>query len=281
MTFLAATGYASVDYVVGLAGQIAGDQTTLISRRDSNGWPRAGGCPAYVASAAARAGQKACAVCWVGDDEAGKGYKRELMSNGVGIEGIATMPGRPSPTAILAYQPDRSCACLFDPALSGEEALNAQQRKILREASHICITVGPPHLIREILSSRTGRSRLYWVLKRDLHAYPSDLRDAISGQADVIFCNESERDLIGRISKNTIIVQTRGENRIVVRIGDQESGIRITPLKAQDTTGAGDTLAGGFIAAEMAAVADPAQALRLGIRSARNLLVERMRQSEA
>ncbi|MDE0114581.1 MAG: PfkB family carbohydrate kinase [Albidovulum sp.] len=276
MKSLAATGYASVDYVVGLAGRIAGDRTTLINRRDSNAWPRAGGCPAYVAMAAASAGQKAHAVCWVGDDEAGLGYRRELMSKCVGIEGIATMAGRASPTAVLAYQPDQSCACLFDPVFSGEETLNAPQRNILRHASHICITVGPPHLIREILDSRSDQSRLYWVLKHDLHAYPSDLRNAISGQADVIFCNASERDLIGRISGNTIIVQTRGENHIILQIGDHQSGMRISPLRAHDTTGAGDTLAGGFIAAEMAAIADPAQALRLGVQSARNLLERRM-----
>lgn len=276
MKFLAATGYASVDHVVGVAGRIASDRTTLINWRDPDAWPRAGGCPSYVAAAAARAGQKAHAVCWIGGDAAGHRFKRELKSQGVDVEGVATVAGRPSPTAILAYQPDGGCACLFDPAFPGEERLSAGQRRILRKASHVCITAGPPHLTEDILDCRADRARLYWVLKRDLHAFPSALRDEICRRADVIFCNESERDLIGRTSRDAIIVQTGGENGVIVRMGERQASEPVAWLEILDTTGAGDTLAGGFIAAEMAANASPIDALRRGILSARSLLMARM-----
>ncbi|MCY4139593.1 MAG: PfkB family carbohydrate kinase [Rhodobacteraceae bacterium] len=276
MTSLAATGYASIDYVVGLEGEIVADQTTLVSHRDPAAWPRAGGCPVYVAAAAAAAGRKAHAICWVGDDAAGDGFKQELVSKGVEIDGVATMAGRCSPTAILAYQSDRGCACLFDPVFPGEERLDTRQEWILRDATHICITAGPPHLMTEILRFRGERVRLYWVLKRDLHAFPAALCDELSSQADVIFCNASERDLVGRTARDTVIVQTGNEDRITLETGYRRDIVEIERLDVSDTTGAGDTLAGGFIAAAMASNADPIDALRLGMQSARRLLKARM-----
>lgn len=276
MTYLAVTGYASIDYVVGLASRIMDDQTTLISSRDPATWPRAGGCPTYVAAAAVHSGQEAHAVCWVGDDEAGHEFKQELASKGVGIEGVATLAGRCSPTAILAHQPDQRCACLFDPSFPGEEQLNARQARILSDASHICVTAGPPHLLEDILRCRADRARLYWVLKRDLHAFPAALRDALSRQANVVFCNSAERDLIGQTARDTIIVETGGEHGGKVQTGDLRETVEVERLEISDATGAGDTLAGGFIAAEMASRAAPVEALRKGLSSTWDLLVARM-----
>ncbi len=279
MTSLAATGYASVDYVVGLAGQIAGNQTTRIDSRDPAAWPRVGGCPSYVAAAAARAGQAARAICWVGADPMGQDYKRELASKGVGVEGVATVAGRRSPTAILAYQPDRTCVCLFDPAFAGDERLSPRQAKILREASHVCVSVGPPQLIGEILRCRARDSRLYWILKRDLHSYSDAARDELCSHADVIFCNASERGLIGPATRDKIIVQTRGEEGIIVQTAEQRETVPVERLEIVDTTGAGDTLAGGYIAAEMSMNVDPVTAVRHGMQSARSLLTARLPES--
>ena len=276
MTSLAVSGYASIDYVVGLSGRIVGDRTTLINSRDPAAWPRAGGCPTYVAGAAARAGEEAHAVSWVGGDKAGEMFRREVAAKGIGIEGIGAMEGRRSPVAILAYQPDRSCACLFDPAFAGEERLSASQERILRSASHLCVTAGPPHLAGAILRLGAGRIRLYWVLKRDCHAFPPALCEELSGRSDVIFCNAGERDLVGRTGSGAIIVQTGGKRGIVIETADGCETVEVESLEIADATGAGDTLAGGFIAAEMASSAGPVEALKKGMASARELLVSRM-----
>ena len=276
MTSLAVSGYASIDYVVGLAGRIAGDQTTLINSRDPATWPRAGGCPTYVAGAVARAGEEAHAVTWVGDDKAGEMFRRELAAKGVGTEGVGSMDGRRSPVAVLAYQPDRSCVCLFDPVFAGEERLNTSQKEILRQASHLCVTAGPPHLAASILRHGSGQVRFYWVLKRDCHAFPLALCEELSGRADVIFCNAGERDLIGRTGRGAIIVRTGGEGGIAIEAADRVETVEVQRLEIADATGAGDTLAGGFIAAEMASNAGPVEALRNGIESAQALLASRM-----
>lgn len=276
MTSLAVSGYASIDYVVGLADRIVGDRTALITSRDPAYWPRAGGCPTYVAAAAVDAGAEAHAISWVGDDKLGKMFIREVAAKGIGINGIGIMEGCHSPVAILAHQPDRSCACLFDPALTDEERLDESQERILQEASHLCISVGPPHLADAILRLGSGRVRLYWVLKGDCHAFPPVLCEELSGRADVIFCNAAERDLIGRTRRGTIIVQTGGDEGVVIETEGRCETMEVERLEIADTTGAGDTLAGGFIAAEMASNASPAEALRKGLSSVHRLLSSRL-----
>ena len=276
MNALVVTGYASLDYVIGLSGQIAGDRTTLVEHRDPDAWPRLGGCPAYVAKAAVNAGQTAYAVSWVGGTDEGKSYTTKLYEADVGIDGVAMLEGKPTPSAVLAYQADGSCACLFDPALAGEERLKEAQRNLIRSSTHLCISVGPPHLMEEILSLRPANARLYWVLKADLNCFTPTIRKALSPQADVVFCNASERSLIGDVSDTAIIVETRGTDGVRVSGQGLDELVPVAAVEAQDTTGAGDTLAGTFIAAEMSGETDPAAAAAAGIESVAALLRHRL-----
>ena len=59
MTALVITGYASLDYSIAVSGKIRRDQTTRISSRDPQAWPRLGGSPAYVGAAALAGGMDA------------------------------------------------------------------------------------------------------------------------------------------------------------------------------------------------------------------------------
>ncbi len=274
MTLLAVTGYASVDYAVGLSGQIRGDHTTLIDHRDTAKWPRLGGCPAYVAVAAANAGMASQPVTWIGNDNHAQVYLDGLASAGVGTDGVARLE-RPSPMAILAYQDDGSCACLFDPVFPGEEILTGKQAGIIASASHTCISVGPPHLTGEILEHRSPAARLYWICKNDAHAFPPPVRTSLSANADVIFCSRSERQLVGKTREGAIIIETRGAAGVQVEHCGKRELIMVEPVEVRDTTGAGDTLAGGYIAAEMAGQTDPRAAVTAGIEAVRAMLVKR------
>ncbi len=274
MTSLVVTGYASVDYAFGLSGQIEGDQTTLINSRDIGHWPRIGGCPAYVAMAVSGLGHKALPVTWVGSDAHADIYLGSLTRAKVGKEGVARLEGK-SPMAVLAYQQDGSCACLFDPAFSGSEELTGAQREIIGSATHLCITVGPPHLMEAILSARSTSARLYWICKNDAHCFTTDVRSLLSAQADVIFCSHSERELIMEPSNQVTIVETHGKKGIAITKGDLQETIGVEPIIVRDTTGAGDTFAGGYIAAEMAGISNPAKAAQTGLETAKLLLQTR------
>ena len=276
MSELAVTGYASLDYPVGLSGQIAGDQTTLIDHRDAAAWPRVGGCPAYVALAVVAQHQTVSPITWVGSGAESDGFVAMLRHAGIGTRGIARLPSQRTPTAILAYQADGSCACLFDPVFSGEEELTKAQRALIGAASHLCISVGPPQLIGAILENRTPDARLYWLVKNDTHCFTTDIREELSSCADVIFCNGSERNLVADVAPGTIIVETRGTNGIVVEQDGAARSLPVDALPARDTTGAGDTLAGGYIAAEMSGTTDAIEAAARGLEAVRSMLQQRL-----
>jgi len=276
MTRLAVSGFASLDYPLSLDGFAKADTTTLIARRSPAAWPRLGGCPAFVATAAARAGAHASPVTWVGADADGERYRQQLEVAGVDVSAVATVAAERSPVAVLAYQKDGSCICLYDPAFPGRERLTEQQRAVLCEADHLCITVGPPHLTEEILSARRADARLYWGVKNDPASFPLALRRRLSKEADVIFCNRAERALLTEdLPAETVVVETRGAAEVVVEASGKRSSLAVTPLGVNDTTGAGDTFAGGYIAAVMAGEDDPVMAAKAGIASVRELLSAR------
>ena len=274
MTKLAVSGYSSMDYAVRLKGQIQGDHTTLIEYRDSTAWPRLGGCPAYVAAAVTRQRQQAWPISWIGRDSAAEKYLGDLAAANVPARGIAQLDGQ-SPTAILAYQSDGSCACLFDPVFSGQEVLTEEQRGIIGGATHVCVTAGPPDLMDEILACRRSDARLYWVCKNDVQCFTREMRATLSELSDVIFCSHSERDLILHQRTGTV-VETFGKEWVRVSHDGETKTLKVDPISVGDTTGAGDTLAGGFIAAEMLGVSTPFDAAECGLGAARDMLADRL-----
>ncbi len=275
MPRVAVTGYASLDYPVALKGGIAGDRTSRILYRDPSAWPRPGGCPTYVAFAVAGLGQSVAPVTWIGEDAAGDAYLASLAARGIDAGAVMRVAGGRSPVAILAYQSDGACACLFDPALAGRETLGDAQRTALTGASHVCVTVGPPQLIGEILACCSAEARLYWVLKNDSECFTPRSCAALSARADVIFASRAERDMIASARPEATVVETERAGVRVSR-GGTCGRIDVEALPVRDATGAGDSLAGGFVAAEMAGESDPLEAARIGADCARRLLEERL-----
>ncbi len=54
-------------------------------------------------------------MSWVGSDAAGERYLEQLATSGIPVRGVAVVPGARTPIAILAYDPDGGCSCLYDP----------------------------------------------------------------------------------------------------------------------------------------------------------------------
>ncbi|QDH13697.1 adenosine kinase [Formicincola oecophyllae] len=85
-------------------------------------------------------------------------------------------------------------------------------------------------------------------------------QDFIRTGVDVLFANDDEikalyqvadlDDALARLAKDVAIgAVTRGQQGAVVVEGSQRFDVPTTPVKAVDTTGAGDAFAGGFLAA--------------------------------
>ena len=260
MTALCVTGYSSLDYAVTLDGFVQPNRTTLIRERDAAAWPRCGGCPAYVARAALEGGQPAHIVSWLGDNDEGRFYCSHVGAEGIDTSGIALIEAARSPTSLLVYQADGSCACLYDPALDGREQLTEAQAALIAESSHVCVSVGPAHLVQPILEACRDATRLYWLAKYDSAAVTPEVGRLLAARADVVFCNSAERALIDATQGVDIIVETRGTDGVIVTHGDRMVTIDVEAVPTSDTTGAGDTFAGAFIAAEMAGAGDPVAA---------------------
>jgi len=277
---LCVTGYGSLDYAVTLDGFAEGNRTTLVSRRDPAAWPRCGGCPAYVAHAVV-ATVAPTVISWMGDNTEGRLYCDGLRSAGIDVSGVALLETPGSPTALLVYQADGSCACLYDPAFDGRERLTAAQAERIAAASHLCVSVGPPHLMRPIVDARAPGARLYWLAKNDPAAFTPENRRLLSVRADVIFCNSAELALVDRDLSRATIIETRGRDGVVVHAGGAETAVPVEPVAAGDTTGAGDTFAGAYIAAEMDGIVDPVQAAERASEAARAFLLNRASEEQS
>ena len=275
MSKLLVTGYASLDYPVSLAGTVQPDKTTHITHRDPQAWPRTGGSPYYVAAAAARLDMEAQPVTWVGKDELAQKYLDDCDSAGISTSGVAQLQGQRSPTCLMIHQGDGSTSCLFDPAFSGKEAITDSQREMIAKCENICITVGPGHLVAEILALVADDANLYWVTKNDERAFPSAACQQLAQNSLVIFCNQRERSWIEAFNPSAqIIVETQGAGGCKVITSGREEIVTATSVRTSDPTGAGDTFAGGFIET-LCRTGDPMQAAKTGMDSARELLEQR------
>lgn len=288
MTRIAITGYASLDHVVMLDGIPAPGRTTTIVDRPEEAWPRLGGSPAYVAAALAKGGVDAASpVTWVGDDEAGLSFRRHLDACHVATDGIAAIPGARTPMAILAYEPGGGCLCLYHPAIPGDLCLTQAQRRVVEQADWLCVTIGPTRATREALAALSAEAKLCWVVKDDPRAMPPDLAAALAVRADLICCSAAEAAFVERAlagcdkrRDGQMLIETRGGEGAQVSAGGATVFVASEPLDITDPTGAGDTFAGGALAALAGGGTDPVAIVKAGHAAAHALLSQRTAQQQ-
>jgi ribokinase len=273
------TGYASLDYTVTLDRAPEPDRTATVLSRASE-FPRLGGSPAYVAAAMVAAGARdAAPVTWVGDDAEGQRYCAALETLGVRSDGVAIRPGR-TPVCVLAYQPDGGCHCFYHPSLSEPLLLDEGQRELVAAADMVCVTVGPETATREVLAATAPHAILVWAVKADPRAVPPNLAAALAMRADIVVSSRREagfvRDAFARAGARRsppIRIETRGGEGVAILGDDSETLVSVETFRADDTTGAGDTFLGGFLAAWRAGGVE--RAVESGVTAAGALLLRR------
>ena len=280
MTKVSLIGYASLDYPIILSGLFRANWTTAIRHRPPDAWPRPGGCHFYAALPLARPGFDTSLVTWVGSDEMGALYRRCCTSRGIGVEGLAEISPGATPACFLVYQSDGTCACLIDFGFSGRETITPPQEHCLRESDLICFTVAPPQATARALQLARPHATLAWIAKNDPNSFTPELCQALGQRAHIIFCNSQERLLIDEYARerpaHQIVVETNGAEAVTVHQGSRMTQLPVQPLTVLDTTGAGDTLAGGTLAALATGETDPCAAVAAGIKAARELLASRI-----
>ena len=278
MTRVAVIGYASIDFPAVLDGFFAGDRTVMIKQRPADAFPRPGGCPLYVARPIADKGITVSIVTWVGADHHGELFASWTEQDGVGVEGIATIEPGDTPVCFMIYQQDGSCGCLFDPGMLGRESLTEKQKALIAGADLLCVTVGPPDIAKQALGLIDDQCKVAWVMKNDPLSFPKKLRAALASRADYIFCNRQEREWVDEALAETqsrrqpMIVETAGGNAVMAQRNNDAVRAEVETLSFDDASGAGDTLAGGCLAAIVAGESDLRSVVSSGINAAAALL---------
>lgn len=283
MSRIAITGYASLDHVIVLDGDVKPGRTTTIVNRSVRSWPRLGGGPAYVALAVhANYPGASLPVSWLGPDALGDNYVQQLAQQGIPSEGMATVAGARSPIAVLAYDQAGDCACLYDPGQLGGVGLDAAQRLLIEGSAWVGVTIGPMAVTDQLLAILRDDQKLAWVVKNDPKAITPAQSAALYERADLVFCNGRERAFLedaraaGRTARaGQIIVETQGRRGALFIRGDENHFVAAEPVEVTDPTGAGDTFAGGVIAAIMKGETDLEAIGRAGNAAARALLLDR------
>jgi len=283
VTKVVITGYASLDHVVMLDGVPQPGRTTTIIERPADAWPRLGGSPSYVAAALVENGvSDAFPVSWIGDDEAGSAYRGQLAALRIPHNGVVAVAGARTPIAILAYEPLGGCVCLYHPGMPKDLTLSDSQRKLIAAADWLCVTIGPPGATEAALDALAPTASVAWVVKHDPRAMSPALAARLAAHADLICFSQAERAFVPQAlaasvgpRRSQLLIETRGRSGAVLTCDGGQHFVPTTPIVAEDPTGAGDTFAGGVLAALVKGEANAIGAVEAGHCAARALLEKR------
>lgn len=214
-----------------------------------------GGVVANAAVACARAGGPARILVQVGDDSAGRAATDGVRRAGVEVAAETTDGG--TCRVVILVEPHGEKRLLLYPGVS----MYPSRRQIAREAfDRVAWVHTAAYDLKAAadLGVRCRRGAIPWSLDLEPATIPAnidDLGQAIT-DADVVFCNaraaarlgsEAEQRLFAMGARALILTLGREGAVLVERNGDR---IAVTPptLPIKDTTGAGDCLAGWFVA---------------------------------
>jgi ribokinase len=201
-----------------------------------------GGKGANQAVAAARAGALVRVVGAVGDDDAGTRLRGHLRDNGVGIDGLMTVPG-PSGQAVVVVDSTGENLIVVAPGANGQLRLDAAPAGALVADCEVLLVQLEIPLDTATAAAREARNAGATVI---VNASPvSDDSDALAALAevsDVVVVNAAEAARWRWPVPHLVVTQGAAGARYS---GDDGSRTVAAPaVDPVDTSGAGDVFAG-------------------------------------
>jgi ribokinase len=236
MTRVCVVGSANMD--IGLVVDAlprAGETTLAASVRSTPG-----GKGANQAVAAARAGADVQFVGAVGDDPAATQLREHLTANGVGTDGLVTVPG-PSGNAVVIVDSSGENLIVVAPGANGRLSPDAVSGRV-SDCDVLLLQLEIP-VATATAAARAARSAGVTVI---LNASPSGGDDGelatLAEVTDVLVVNETEdAHWVWPVPHR---VTTRGARGARYVGGGAELTVAAPTVQALDTSGAGDVFAG-------------------------------------
>jgi ribokinase len=233
-----------------------------------------GGNQAHAAAMVAPADLPVAMVGCVGDDDAAATLRRDLVTAGVDVSAVHTVPG-PSGTALIAVDAGGENTIVVIPGANAAWPPSVVGATEMRPGDVVVLQLEVPFEVVEATAARAAAAGARVVL----NAAPLDRRAfELLGDVDVLVVNDIEaRELFGfdaALGEGDVAgIAADLDTAVVVTLGAQ--GVLFAPARgaatnlpafavdAIDTVGAGDAFVGG-LAAALAAGASLETAVRWG-----------------
>ncbi|WP_193376397.1 PfkB family carbohydrate kinase [Mycobacterium sp. UM_CSW] len=201
-----------------------------------------GGKGANQAVAAARAGAHVQFVGALGDDAAAARLRAHLRANGVGLDGMVTVPG-PSGTAAIVVDANAENTIVVAPGANGRLTLAGAQARDVIAGCDVLLTQLEIPVPTAVAAAHQARSAGAAVI---VNASPVGRLDdglaELAAAADVVIANEAEAERWPW--RSTHLVVTLGARGARYSGADGEFDVPAPAVKPLDTAGAGDVFAG-------------------------------------
>jgi ribokinase len=199
-----------------------------------------------VAASRVRGGQGVVIVGSVGNDLLGHDALEALRVEGVATS-VAMRPGVPTGVALICVGPDGENQISVAPGANAELTAG-----YVTSAFAQVLEIGVVLASLEV-SQAAVRAAAAWCSE---HEVPFILNPApvqpwtseLASQATYVTPNEHELKAMGSLPDPVIVVETRGQEGVVIRREGQVLRVEAPKVEAVDTTGAGDCFNGVFAA---------------------------------
>ncbi len=231
-----------------------------------------GGKGGNQAMAAARAGADVTFVARVGDDELGEAAIAGLRDESIEVGLVARDPDHPTGVALIMVDRSGENAISVAPGANANLSVGDVEaaRPAIETADILLMQLETPLPAVE-RAAEIARAASTRVILNPAPARP--LGDSLLALVDVLTPNEGESALLtneadphaaaARLRESGVdtVVVTLGPRGALVLSGDGESSVAGFPVRAIDTTAAGDAF-NGFLAVSLAEGLDPRAAVR-------------------
>jgi ribokinase len=267
-------GSANVDFTVSLSrlprpGETVTGGTLLVNH---------GGKGANQAVAARRLGAEVRLIAGLGDDSSGAGIRAGLLAEGIGVEGLVTIAGAATGTALIAVDAAGQNQIAVAPGANHHltvDMVREHEASIAWSQVLLCQLEVPLPVVQWALAAARRHGVTTILNPAPVHA----LADEVLALADYLTPNEVEA---AALSSRAVVdvdsardaaaeLRARGADRVLVTLGaqgvlclDDSAALHFPafPITPVDTTGAGDAF-NGALAVGIAAGGSLEQAIPL------------------